>query len=87
MKKVHLLIIQLLLCGGSLLQTAFANETQVPGADRTARMNETKFGLFIHWRLHSQLGRGECVMNTETTAQTTGIRCGTWSQHVRACFG
>lgn len=65
MGKARMFIIQLLLCGGTLIQAAPANETQVPSDDRAAWMDEAKFGLFIHWGLYSTLGRGEWVMSSE----------------------
>ncbi len=33
--------------------------------DRAAWMDEARFGMFIHWGLYAELGRGEWVMNRE----------------------
>ncbi|CAA6690016.1 MULTISPECIES: alpha-L-fucosidase [unclassified Lentimonas] len=40
------------------------SEWQVPFVD-AEWFNEAKFGMFIHWGLYSELGRGEWVMNRE----------------------
>ncbi|MBC7350741.1 MAG: alpha-L-fucosidase [Thermogutta sp.] len=44
---------------------AAAPEPQPPAQDRAAWMDEARFGMFIHWGIYSQLGRGEWVMNRE----------------------
>ena len=44
---------------------AVAATTQALNPDRTAWMDEAKFGMFIHWGLYAELARGEWVMNRE----------------------
>jgi alpha-L-fucosidase len=44
--------------------TAGADEIPVP-LPRVARFERLAYGMFIHWGLYSQLGRGEWVMNRE----------------------
>lgn len=53
------------ICTSSLIaQTQAPSEWQVPAVD-AEWFNEAKFGMFIHWGLYSELGRGEWVMNKE----------------------
>lgn len=43
-----------------------AQESKVPEpAPRIARFEQLAFGLFVHWGLYSQLGRGEWVQNKQ----------------------
>ena len=45
---------------------AFADENAIPVPEpRIARFERMAYGMFIHWGLYSQLGRGEWVMHRE----------------------
>ena len=60
---------------GLMLTRATAMAAEAPGGDqsmeiptpepRVARFEEMAFGMFLHWGLYSQLGRGEWVMHNE----------------------
>ncbi len=46
-------------------EAAAANDSVPKPEPRVARFERLAYGMFIHWGLYSQLGRGEWVMNRE----------------------
>ena len=50
---------------GALWAACVTTTTAGAAEDRAAWMDEARFGMFIHWGLYAELGRGEWVMNRE----------------------
>jgi alpha-L-fucosidase len=65
MMRSHLVAAALLAAAGGLANGAQDVKLDVARAARTKWWREARFGMFVHWGLYSQLGKGEWVMWNE----------------------